>query len=84
MTNELFRTLFMAAIVALVFVSVMQLMQMRKLSDTIEQIAPEIEYCVWHHEKHTTKVIKGTKQAKKAYLMIGRPSDEGGCGNATK
>jgi hypothetical protein len=74
----------MAAIVAMVFVSVMQLMQMRRISDTIEHIAPEIEYCVWHHNKHTTKVIKGTKQAKKFYLMIGRPSDEGGCGNATK
>lgn len=79
MTNELFRTLFMSAIVALLFVSVMQLMQMRKLNDKIEDIAPEIEYCVWHHEKHTTKVIKGTKQAKKSYLMIGRPSDEGDC-----
>lgn len=85
MTNELFRDLFMAATIGLIAVSVYQARQLTKINATLDEIKPQIEYCVWHHPAskmyaaHTTSVMKHTEMAKKMARRFGRPSDEGGC-----
>lgn len=85
MTNELFRTLFMAAVLMLITVSTYSAWQLTKVNESLDEIKPQIEYCVWHHPAskmyaaHTTSVMKHTEMAKKMARRFGRPSDEGGC-----
>lgn len=85
MTNELFRDLFMAATIGLISVSVYQARQLVKINETLDELKPQVEYCVWHHPAskmyaaHTTSVMKHTEMAKKMAKRFGRPSDEGDC-----
>lgn len=79
MSNELFRTLFMAAVLVLIMVSTYSAWQLAKVSESLDEIKPQIEYCIWRHENHNTKVVKGSAIAKELASKFRRESDEGGC-----
>lgn len=53
--------------------------QNQRIESRLDALEGEMQWCVWHHDNHDTKLIKGTKVAEKFRRDHGKPSDEGDC-----
>lgn len=69
----------MAAVLVLITVSTYSAWQLTKVNESLDEIKPQIQYCIWRHDNHNTKVVKGSAIAKEMARKFRRESDEGGC-----
>lgn len=79
MSNELFRSLFMAAVLCLITAVTYVAWQTTKVVDALEALKPQVVYCVWKHDNHQTRVVKGSAMARELAVKFRRQSDEGDC-----
>lgn len=49
------------------------------IESKLNRLEGEIQWCVWKHDNHITRLPKGSKTAERTAKMMERPSDEGDC-----
>lgn len=69
----------LALLLAILLTSLYGNNQSSRIEKKLDSLSGEIQWCVWHHEKYNTVIMKGSRSAERARRDIGRPSDEGDC-----
>jgi len=73
------RNIVMVMLLAIILLLLWMHSDVRAISKRLEAIENDLQWCIWEHDNHNTKLIKGGKSAEKFRRDIGRPSDDGRC-----